>query len=189
MIVSRLALLAIMLSTAQAEESGFLTPSSSDCPPGIVHQGKSCVCAEWPGGMIICDEDSQKVLMAVGNCMTYINKTGELRAGACPKNFFRNNSYKFYYPLPSSAADLNEDVCGPLNSKGLLCSECQEGFASSAPTSNSRIPISCVNCTGNKTLTGTVACGHSAWLPSSEYDWLPFTIDQQDIDRHSSMWS
>ena len=144
------------------------------CPPGFVHQENSCVCANWPEGMIVCDEDSQKASMKISYCMTYINETGELRAGACPKNYFRNNFYKFYYPLPSSAADLNEDVCGPLNSKGLLCSECQEGFASSAPTSNSRIPISCVNCTGN---TGWLKYLTSHYLPISIFLFAIVTLN------------
>ena len=113
--------------------------------------------------MVVCDEDSQKASMKFGYCMTYINETGELRAGACPcpRSYVRNNSYKFYYPLPSSAADLNEDVCGPLNSKGLLCSECQDGFAASP-----LLFTECVNCTGS---------GYG-WLKALAAVYIPTTV-------------
>ena len=83
--VFRLVLLATMLSKATSYPAGesqrlfgsFLAASKSDCPPGFVHQENSCVCANWPEGMIVCDEDSQKASMRIGYCMTYINETGD----------------------------------------------------------------------------------------------------------------
>ena len=130
------------------------------CPPGFVPQGNSCVCADWPNGMVVCDEDSLTASMQIGYCMTYVNETGEVRAGRCSNTFFRNDSNKFYYPLPSNTSDLNDQVCGQSNSKGLLCGECQDGFAISPLTTGS-----CINCTGVS--YGWIKFLASTFLPST----------------------
>ena len=112
------------------------------CPPGFVSQGNRCVCADWPDGIIACDEDSLNASMLIGYCMTYDNETEEVRAGYCQQAFYRNDFYKFYYPLPAEVSALNDRVCGPSNRKGLLCGECKDGFA--VPP---LFTINCINCT------------------------------------------
>ena len=115
------------------------------CPPGLVSQGNSsnsCVCADWPDGIITCDEDSLNASIQIGFCMTYDNETEEVRAGYCQQALFRNDFYKFYYPLPTEESDLNDRVCGPFNREGLLCGECQDGFAVSPFQF-----VECINCT------------------------------------------
>ena len=62
------------------------------CPPGFVPQGNSCVCAHWPNGMVVCDEDSLTASMQIGYCMTYVNETGEVRAGRCSNEMILVNS-------------------------------------------------------------------------------------------------
>ena len=131
------------------------------CSPGFVPQGDDCVCGDWPNGIIICDEDSKKASMQIGYCMTYSNETGEVKAGTCPQSFFRNDSYKFYYSLPSEVFDLNDRVCSPSNSQGLLCGECQDGFA----VSSTNI-VNCINCTG-------VSDG---WIKKIAIRYLPITL-------------
>ena len=148
------------LSAAEGRSSVNLTKTGAlSCPPGFVSRGNSCVCADWPNGIIVCDENLQTASVQFGYCMTYVNETGELRAGACPQGLLRNDYNKFYYPLPSNATDLNDAVCGPLNSKGILCSECQDGFG----TSELAYPI-CVQCT------------HSGWLKYLAIEYIPNTI-------------
>ena len=148
------------LSAAEGRSSVNLTKTGAlSCPPGFVSRGNSCVCADWPNGIIVCDENLQTASVQFGYCMTYVNETGELRAGACPQGLLRNDYNKFYYPLPSNAADLNDAVCGPLNSKGILCSECRDGFG----TSELAYPI-CVECT------------HSGWLKYLAIEYIPNTI-------------
>ena len=99
--------------------------ASPSCPPGFVPQGNSCVCADWPNRMVVCNEYSLNAFMQIGYCMTYNNETGEVRAGGCLNNIFRNDFADglFFYPLPATVSDLNDQVCGPSNSKGLLCGE------------------------------------------------------------------
>ena len=133
------------------------------CSPGFVPQGDGCVCGNWPNGMIICDEDSKNASMQIGYCMTYNNETGEVRAGACLQSFFRNDSYKFYYSLPSEVFDLNDRVCSPSNSQGLLCGECQDGFTV-LPT----FTVNCINCTG--------ASHSSGWIKAIAIKYLPLTL-------------
>ena len=153
-------LAAVTLSAVEGRSPANLTKAGSlSCPPGFVPQGNSCVCADWPDGIIVCEENLQTASAKFGYCMTYVNETGELRAGACSQSLLRNDFNKFYYPLPSNATDLNEAVCGPLNSKGMLCSECEDGFATSA------IPFPvCVECT------------NSGWLKYLAVEYLPNTI-------------
>ena len=164
MIVAIVVYAAVTLSAADCRSPVNLTKAASlSCPPGFVPQGNNCVCADWPDGIIVCDENLQTASMLVGYCMTqiYINETGdlELRAGACRQGLVRNNSNKFYYPLPSNATDLNEAVCGPLNSKGILCSECRDGFA----TSQIAFPV-------------CVECPNSGWLKYLAVEFLPTAI-------------
>ena len=131
------------------------------CPPGFVSQGNSCVCADWPDGIITCDEDSLNASMMIGYCMTYDNETGELRAGYCQQAFFRDDSYKFYYPLPTEVSTLNDRVCGPSNRKGLLCGECQDSFA--VPP---LFTINCINCTS----------ASNGWIKFIAFTYVPITI-------------
>ena len=131
------------------------------CPPGFVSQGNSCVCANWPDGIITCDNDSLTASIQIGYCMTYDNETEEVRAGFCRQTFFRNDSMKFYYPLPTEVSALNDHVCGPSNRKGLLCGECKDGFA---------VPpfftINCINC----------ASVSNGWIKFISFTYLPITM-------------
>ena len=148
------------LSAAEGRSSVNLTKTGAlSCPPGFVSRGNSCVCADWPNGIIVCDENLQTASVQFGYCMTYVNETGELRAGACPQGLLRNDYNKFYYPLPSNATDLNDAVCGPLNSKGTLCSECQDDFG----IAQLGYP-KCVECT------------HSGWLKYFAVEFIPNAI-------------
>ena len=131
------------------------------CPPGFVIERSSCVCADWPNGMVICDEDSLTASMQTGYCMTYDNETNEVTAGRCLNTVFRNDSYESYYPIPTNVSDLNDQVCGPSNSKGLLCGECQDGFAVAALWN-----LFCINCTG----------ASNGWIKFVATVYLPLTV-------------
>ena len=98
------------------------------CSPGFIPHGNCCVCGDWPNGMVFCDQGSQQAFMHVGYCMTFDNETHKIIAGECVQSYFRNDSYRFYYPLPRNASELNDHVCGPFNSEGTLCGQCKFGF-------------------------------------------------------------
>ena len=134
------------------------------CPPGFVSQGNSCICADWPDGIITCDEDSLNASMVIGYCMTYDNETEEVRVGYCPQAFYRNDSYKLYYPLPAEVSTLNDHVCGPSNREGILCGECQDGFA--VPACDCMI-WKCINCT---------SASSYGWINLLAFTYVPITI-------------
>ena len=102
--VYRMNILIVTVTVAIAVVSFRATLS---CPPGFVSQGNSCVCSDWPDGIITCDEHSISECFNAdwyGYCMTYDNETGELRAGYCQQAFFRDDSNKFYYPFPTEVS-------------------------------------------------------------------------------------
>ena len=135
--------------------------ASPSCPPGYVPQGNSCVCGDWPNQMVFCNKDLPNAFMLIGYCMTYDNETGEVRAGGCYNTIFRNDTSLNYYPLPTNVFDLNKQVCGPSNSKGLLCGECQDGFAVAALWTDF-----CINCTGTS----------NGWIKFVATQYLPITV-------------
>ena len=80
-----------------------------------------------------------------GYCATFDG--ANLSIGRCDA-YFEPSSYNIttplYISLPIDLNKLNESMCGPLNRKGLLCSECADGFGISVTTYG----YECTNCTG-----------------------------------------
>ena len=138
-----------------------LVTATLSCPPGFVSQGNSCVCADWPDAIVTCDEDSLNASMQIGYCMTYDSETEEVGAGFCQQTFFRIDSNRLYYPLPTEVSALNDYVCGPSNRKGLLCGECKDGFA--VPP---YFTANCINCTS----------ASNGWIKFIAVTYLPITI-------------
>ena len=110
------------------------------CYPQNVHNMPK----EW----IRCSNDT--VILVYGNCMTYSKNTRSTYVAECP--YFQVNGHKvshlnpgYYIKLPLNISKLNEYMCGPVNRKGLLCSECIDGFG----TSFTSIEHSCSNCTNS----------------------------------------
>ena len=52
-----------------------------------------------------------------------------------------------YTPLPDNASELNDYMCGPLNRKGRLCSECKDGYGLGT-TSVGYQYFECTKCAG-----------------------------------------
>ena len=147
----------------QPADANSVTPSLS-CPPGFVPQGNSCVCADWPREMVICDEFKKTASIRIGYCMTYDNDSQEVRVGECPQALYRKRYHKFYYPLPEEHSNLTEYTCGEFNSEGLLCGQCKDGF--SVPPLGYGLHLQCVSC--NSTTYG--------WLKFFAASLLPNTI-------------
>ena len=86
-------------------------------------------------------------LLPFGYCATYSenNSTKSLSIANCPylQHKYYNVTTPDYITLPVSLNELNDYMCGPLNRKGLLCSECADGFGYSL----SSFSYKCVNCT------------------------------------------
>ena len=83
--------------------------------------------------------------LASGFCATYDEKSRLLSIVACP--YFQPHGYNVTTPgyilLPRNLSQLNDYMCGPLNRKGLVCSECADGFGPSVTS----FGYECANCT------------------------------------------
>ena len=84
-----------------------------------------CDCGPSFESSVKCYSNSDSGLRP-GFCMTY-NETSKLTSvGSCP--YSANQIITRFYSLPPDVLQLNEQICGPLNRTGLLCSQCQQGL-------------------------------------------------------------
>ena len=139
--------------------------TARSCPPAFVSRGNSCVCAEWPRSIIVCDQGSLNATIMVGHCMTYDETIGGVAVGRCPQAEHRSDYYKFYYPLPQNVSDLNKYICEPFNSEGINCGYCIDGYAVPPLTYDQK--FQCVNCNGSSLRLGVVKYLAIQFLPST----------------------
>ena len=94
---------------------------------------------------IVCTESGP--LLTVGHCATYNEVSNIVSVSKCP--YFQKHGYNLSssHPgkivLPRNLSQLNDYMCGPLNRKGLVCSECTDGFG---PSVTSFGYTKCVKC-------------------------------------------
>ncbi len=101
----------------------LLVPASTeDCPTWFAQSDHGCECTEGVSGVVKCGHFN-KTSVLFGHCLTFDNET--LFVGACPYNTYSN---ELYHAVPADPTKLTQDMCGPLNRTGLLCSECQPGL-------------------------------------------------------------
>ena len=89
-------------------------------------------------------------LVAFGNCATFNKETRILSVSRCP--YLQSDGYNLtsleqdtmsFTILPRNLSQLNNYMCGPLNRKGFMCSQCADGFGPSITS----FSYKCVNCT------------------------------------------
>ena len=108
------------------------------------------LCDDNPGfndsHRIICSQKG--LLLKYTICATYNEEAKILSRIKCP--YFRPNAYNItthskysYIQIPKNLSQLNDYMCRPLNRKGLVCSECADGFGPSVTSFGYR----CVKCT------------------------------------------
>ena len=121
---------------------------SDQCPPWFFYNTTTdqCECYVSPTTNHIVKCTEQGALLKFGYCMTY-QEGGGFFVGLC--DYFKLDSYNKsakdgYISLPSNLSQLNDYMCGPLNRKGVLCSECIDGFGPSVTS----VGHTCSNCTG-----------------------------------------
>ena len=105
-------------------------------------QDSQLLCSYQFRTVLTCQQ-SEPLLIA-GYCATYNNHTNLVSILECP--YFQPNGYNYTSQgsvlLAQSLNQLNDYMCGPLNRKGLVCSECADGFGPSVTSFGYR----CVNC-------------------------------------------
>ena len=79
-------------------------------------------------------------------CLTYNEETNTLPASSC--TYFELNGHNISEPgfinLPENISELNDYMCGPMNRKGIVCSECIDGYGPSVTSPNG---LRCSDCT------------------------------------------
>ncbi len=98
--------------------------SSQACPTWFIRQENKCECGQQINTILQCSNAENKTEITDGFCLTYNNGTEHF--GACPYNT-KSRLYKLN-DVPSDVSKLDEEMCGPLNRTGLLCSHCQPGL-------------------------------------------------------------
>ena len=90
---------------------------------------------------------SKEPLLLFQYCATFSDETKLLSVVRCLYYFQPNSGHNVTIgerlPLPRNLSQLNDYMCGPMNRKGLVCSECADGFGPSVTSFGYR----CVNCT------------------------------------------
>ena len=147
-----LSFLIIVNSFAQGEnDSSSVIPSEVDqCPPWFFYNStsKQCECFSSPDidAIVKCTNHEREVLLRIGFCMTYEEGDG-FYVGPC--SYFDLSQYKHsanyynYISLPSNISQLEDYMCGPLNRKGIMCSQCIDGYGPSITS----VGYACEKCT------------------------------------------
>ena len=101
-----------------------------------------CICGDLLGGVIKCDTDSLELQVLESYCMTY-SSTLNTTVGHCSLTF-----YHLYNVLGNvtTTSELNSVTCGDFHRTGVLCGQCEEGYAPPAYSYS----LSCVECSNYK---------------------------------------
>ena len=107
-------------------------------------QNQQILCSESKYNCIeiVCSQNGPTLHYSY--CVTYSEDTNLLSMSTC--RYFVSKGYNITTAqsvlLPRNLSQLNNYMCGPLNRKGLVCSECADGFGPSVTS----FKYKCVNC-------------------------------------------
>ena len=122
------------------------------CPPWSFYDKNSrkCQCFD---NRFKCSNDG--TYLKAGHCATYDNNTGIVSYAQCPYFIQSNglNITKFeqqlsnwYILLPENMSELNDYLCGAMNRRGRVCSQCKDGFGPAVTSVG--FQIQCSKCIG-----------------------------------------
>ena len=115
-----------------------------------------CVCGNTLAGNLQCSEKDERVYLIMDYCMTQ-QESGELVAGFCRYGYQKNSSLthnRIYTLLPEHPQDLNKFQCEQHHRKGLLCSECMQGYGPAVYAF--KYTLSCSKCSEMSTSVATL---------------------------------
>ena len=120
---------------------------SNSCPPWFYFdwETQSCQCLTYYAARCF----NNKAYLLAGFCATLDTDTNILSLAECPYHGFTTTRHgdHWYTHLPDNVSELNDYMCGPLNRKGRVCSECKDGYGL-AVTSVGFQYLGCSECTG-----------------------------------------
>ena len=113
----------------------FMKYDHEGCPPWFYFNTLTGTCTCLAFHAARCFDN--KAYLSVGFCATFDTNTDSdsdiLSLGACPSHYGftftkHGDGPHWYIQLPDNVSELNDYMCGPLNRKGRLCSECKDGY-------------------------------------------------------------
>ena len=134
----------------QAQNLEGINVSDFECPTWHFYNKNNGKCERYECNdvkdLIKCKNNGATALQ-YGQCMTHNRSTGITIVSTYP--YFQSTGHNIsedlvgYITLLSYVSELNDYMCGPMNRKGPLCSECIDGFGLSATS----FLYMCSNCT------------------------------------------
>ena len=142
MLVSNYVKLCLFLSVLAL----LVRASNYSCPTWYYYSNTTqrCECgtheaiSEW----IICDQETLRVQILDGFCVTYSGQDGLFFAGECPFQYKFNKTNRLFSELPVNPNELDGLMCGPYNRKGLSCGKCLDGYGQGVYTLDKK----CADC-------------------------------------------
>ena len=109
----------------------------NQCPPWTYYNASiqrcKCYTDEKDRGVSTVTCNEQESSLHYNYCMTYDEESGTSTVSYCP--YFTLQGHNISRPrlinLPDNISELNEYMCGPMNRKGIVCSECIDGYGPS----------------------------------------------------------
>ena len=128
---------------AVSSNNSLSVPNSTQNFDGSKCQQILCSESKYDCTEIVCSQNGPTLHYSY--CVTYSEDTNLLSMSTC--RYFESRGYNITAAqsvlLPRNLSQLNDYMCGPLNRKGLVCSECADGFGPSVTSFKHK----CVNCT------------------------------------------
>ena len=131
----------VLQSTVAEDNDSNITTLPRSC---FTSTSKPFNCSTIHDCHLVCREGVP--LLEMGYCVTYNDETKLLSVTLSLPGFqsrHYNMTTQGYIQLPRNLSQLNDYMCGPLNRKGLVCSQCADGFGPSITS----FGYKCVNCT------------------------------------------
>ncbi len=103
------------------------------CPPGFLEKnrdkGTVCECGGSYAGLVECSMSTFNFTskLQLGAWMGTVDDSSVMVAGFHP--YSKGSLFSEYFPLPNCPSKLESTVCHPVNRKGVLCGDCNEGYA------------------------------------------------------------
>ena len=136
-------------STTTVNQMSFIQDERCPLLLNFDNDSKQCDCLNNPFSLLesIVKCTNDRALLSYNFCMTYEEETNTLSATFCTYFELRghNISEPGFISLPSNISELNDYMCGPLNRKGIVCSECIDGYGPSVTSPKFR----CSDCTNS----------------------------------------
>ena len=135
-------------SSAQVRHHPNTSLSIQQCPPWSYYEEcrHECQCFSH----VICSDN--EAYLKTGYCATFDDHTGIFFLVLCPYfqsggfNMTNFDQHLWYIQLPQNASDLNDYLCGAMNRRGRVCSQCKDGFGPAVMSVG--FQIQCSKCIG-----------------------------------------